>query len=396
MSEIELTLMSDSINPTTAMLDLVGDFSKNEIYLHTTQWNTASSELLRQALARKTSDISEIGSTWINNFASMQALRPFTTDEIHSFGGADSFVAEAWQSGLLDNQLVYGIPWTLDVRTIYYRRDLFAQAGIEEETAFQNIPTMQANWRKLQAIGVARPWSLSIGNSLSTLHYLASWVWEHGGNFISADGKQPRFHEPAAKEAIYQYFMDQYEFFGKEQVYQNDFALAQAFAAGEIASTFSGYWLYDMLLNNPKPHAEVLENLGIGKFPMPAFIGGSHLVIWNTAPNVKAALELMAYLCSQDIHIKLPSISQIPARLDALAAVFPIQNPNSKAIIESLQTGKTFKAPYLWGMVESRLLPIIVGTWEELLENPSGDIKTGLFKRLDILARRLEMALAAN
>ena len=197
MNDLELTLMSDNPNPTPQMLSLLDGFS-HSVNIHTTQWNTARSELVNFALLKNTPDVSEVGSTWISGFSSMQELRPFENHEIKRFGSPDAFVSEAWLSGVLADGRVYGIPWSIDVRNIYYRRDLFEKAGIDETTAFQDIATLKETWKKLQASGIEIPWVLTTGNTLSTLQYLASWVWDKGGRFISDDGKQPRFNEPVA------------------------------------------------------------------------------------------------------------------------------------------------------------------------------------------------------
>lgn len=397
MRELEITLMSASANPTADMLALVEDFDSAQVNIHTTQWNTARSELVNFALLKNTPDLSEVGSTWISGFSSMQALRPFTKAEIRHLGSPDAYVPEAWKSGILADRNLYGIPWTLDVRNIYYRRDLFKRAGIDETTAFENLATMQESWKRLQAIGIELPWVLTTGNTLSTLHYLASWVWGNGAHFISEDGKKPRFNEPAAKEAIYQYFMTQLPVITEKTHNLGDTESADLFTQGKAASIYSGYWLFDMIQNNPGIPKEVTENVGIAKFPLPAFIGGSHLVLWNETQNTTEALALLDHLTSRKVQATLPGrFSQIPARIEALNDTFPESDPNSKAILDSLSTGRTFTAPYMWGMVESRLLPIIVGTWQELWENPQMDLKTKLYQRLDTLANRLQAAFSST
>ncbi|MBN1666991.1 MAG: extracellular solute-binding protein [Anaerolineales bacterium] len=396
MKELEITLMSASANPTADMLALVQDFHPAQVNIHTTQWNSARSELVNFALLKNTPDISEVGSTWISGFSSMQALRPFSDQEVRRLGSPDAYVPQAWESGILADRGLYGIPWTLDVRNIYYRRDLFAQAGIDEATAFQDLDTLRESWRRLQAAGVEIPWVLTTSNTLSTLHYLASWVWGNGGHFISEDGKKPRFNEPEAKEGIYQYFLTQLPFMTEESHDLGDTESANLFAQGKAASIYSGYWLFDMIQNNPDLPSEVIQNVGIAKFPLPAFIGGSHLVLWRDSHHSGDAIALVEHLTSRAIQATLPGrFSQIPARLDALADTFPESDPNSKAILESLKTGQTFTAPYMWGMVESRLLPTIVGTWKELCENPEMDLKNRLDQRLDGLANRLQTAFSS-
>lgn len=395
MNELELTLMSSTANPTAAMAELVEGFSP-KVNIHATQWNTARSELVNFALLKNPPDVSEVGSTWIDGFASMRALRPFSNAEIIEFDFAHAFDPEAWSAGVLAGRHIYGIPWTDDARNIYYRRDLFERAGIDETIVFESIPAMQEGWEKLRGIGIELPWVLTTGNTLSTLHYLASWVWGHGGQFISEDGKHPCFNQPAAKEGIYSYFKDQLPYLSAQTQNLGDSELASLFVEGKAASIFSGYWLFDMLIHNPNAHPDVMPNLGIAKFPMPSFVGGSHLVVWKDAQNANRAAKLVGHLTSRTVQNMLPEgLSQIPARIESLHDCFPTDNPNYRAIIESLKTGRTFKAPYLWGMVEARLLPVIVGVWQELYENPTADLEAILYPRLDSLANRLALTFTS-
>ena len=325
----------------------------------------------------------------------MNSLRVFTNAEVSKFGGSDAFSQATWHSGVLADGQVYGIPWTVDVRNIYYRRDLFEKAGIDESTAFQDIPSLQEAWRKLLDSGVEIPWITTIANTLSVLHYLASWVWGSGGHFISADGKRPRFNEPEAKSAIYHYFTDQLPYLVKEARNLGDTESSDLFRQGKAAAIFSGYWLLDNIQNSPDTAPVVRENLGIAKFPLPTYVGGSHLIVWKNYRSSNESIDLVHHLTSKEIQSTLPTIAQIPARKEALEDAFPISNSNYKAIIESLETGRTFTAPYLWGMVESRLLPVIVGIWDELYENPKMDLKTVINERLDSLATRLSISLSS-
>ena len=61
----------------------------------------------------------------------MNVLRPFHTADMLRFSAQDAFALEIWESGILPDGSVDAIPWTIDVRNIYYRRDLLDQAGAD-------------------------------------------------------------------------------------------------------------------------------------------------------------------------------------------------------------------------------------------------------------------------
>ena len=191
--------------------------------------------------------------------------------------------------------------------------------------------------------------------------------------------------------------MDQLPFLVPETRNLGDLESANLFTEGKAASTFSGYWLFDAVTHNPNLPPEICENFGIAKFPMPAFVGGSHLIIWKNSHNIKEAIELVEHLTSRKTQNVLSQhLSQIPARNESLKDSFSSQNSNDRAILESLKTGRTFSAPYMWGMVEARLLPIIVGTWQELFANPKINLEDKLYQRLDALANRLSVSFSSR
>lgn len=94
---------------------------------------TAAHEKLLTAFAGETlPDICQLGNTWIPEFAALDALEPL-----------DGYVAASKQIALDDyfegilasnrlGQVLFGIPWYVDTRLLYYRRDLLRQAGFDE------------------------------------------------------------------------------------------------------------------------------------------------------------------------------------------------------------------------------------------------------------------------
>ena len=74
-------------------------------------------------------DICQLGNTWIPEFAALDALEPLdayvaaspTVDRSDYFAGI-------WDTNVIDGKL-YGVPWYVDTRLLFYRSDLLAQAG---------------------------------------------------------------------------------------------------------------------------------------------------------------------------------------------------------------------------------------------------------------------------
>lgn len=94
---------------------------------------SAAHEKLLTAYAGETlPDIGQLGNTWIPEMAALDALEPL-----------DGYVSASKQIQLDDyfegilasnrlEQTLFGVPWYVDTRLLYYRRDLLRQAGFDQ------------------------------------------------------------------------------------------------------------------------------------------------------------------------------------------------------------------------------------------------------------------------
>ena len=75
-------------------------------------------------------DLAELGTTWNPDFAAMGALvdlGPYVAKWGHGNDLLPALVESATYNGKL-----YGLPWYAGNRSVYYRKDWFAEEGIEE------------------------------------------------------------------------------------------------------------------------------------------------------------------------------------------------------------------------------------------------------------------------
>lgn len=76
-------------------------------------------------------DICQLGNTWIPEFAALDALEPLD-DRVRTSSVVDraDYFDGIFESNRVDGAL-YGVPWYVDTRLLYYRRDLLKQAGFD-------------------------------------------------------------------------------------------------------------------------------------------------------------------------------------------------------------------------------------------------------------------------
>jgi ABC-type glycerol-3-phosphate transport system substrate-binding protein len=397
---LKLSIMNHGAPFADEVRALLAQFRQNtriEVHLRVLEWRDAWTELVQAAIHNDGPDVSEIGSTWLSEFANMTALRPFAGTEMARFGGAQQFLPSAWHGITLAvandvAPMSWAVPWLADMRLIHYRQDLFEQAGIEARTAFQSPQTLLEACAQLQAARVAHPVVLPSRRSRMALHNLAGWVWGNGGDFISLDGKQVQFVTEQAKAAIYAYF-DLANYLSPEMRDRDENQSDAAFLNGNAAWTISGPWLH----RSPDLSGKVTEQARQALLPGVPYIGGSQLVIWKHAPYIEPALRLIRHLNSVEAQARLVQTAGLfPTRLEVLAREPFQSDPFYQMAAEGLKTGRAFPAFALWGLVENRLAESFMAIWSDIFLNTAADIHAIVDEHLTDVAERLNSTLAAE
>ncbi len=114
-------------------------------------WTAAHEKLLTAFAADGLPDVFQLGNTWIPEFAELDTLTPLAPFVAQSkvVDPADYFQG-IWDTNVIHDQLV-GIPWYVDTRLLYYRKDLLAKAGFDHPPrTWDEWNTMMAAIKKMQ------------------------------------------------------------------------------------------------------------------------------------------------------------------------------------------------------------------------------------------------------
>lgn len=103
-------------------------------------WTAAHEKLLTAYAADALPDICQLGNTWVPEFAELNALQPLQpfVDASEIVDRKDYFDG-IWDTNVVDGH-VYGVPWYVDTRLLFYRKDLLAAAG------YAQPPQTWAEW----------------------------------------------------------------------------------------------------------------------------------------------------------------------------------------------------------------------------------------------------------
>ncbi len=391
MPELNLSIMNHSDTIEECLKPWLKTFEAQHqvrIKLSVLNWATAWSDMVKMALHGLGPDVSEIGSTWINNFIAMNALEAFEDSEISNLGPLSNFLPAMWGSEAVEaRQQIRAFPWLAYTRAIFYRTDLLQAASVDPSTAFQSPAQLANALERLVGHGLVAPWGVSTADPFDSLHNVASWIWSAGADFVSADGRHLLFNQPQARAGIRAYF-DLYRFMQP----QDDPDIA--FRRGETAIIMSSPQLWTAeVLNQFNTPAEISQHIGTALPFNAPFIGASHLVVWKHTRQSRLALNLIRHLMSAPVQADFAiQAGMLPSRADTLSQP-PFSDANFQMLQRALHAGHSFPSVSMWGLIEDKLGQALIQIWRDIFSQSNPEIDTIIGHYLDPLTQRLEQLL---
>ncbi len=268
-------------------------------------WGQAVAKLTTAIAGHQTPDVSQMGTDMMAQFAGTTALETVPANFKPS-----TFFESAWNTNIV-NGTVYGVPWYVETRLLYYRADIATKAGITSPPATWDDLTAMA--KAMQSKGGAT-WGLSLGTKNWQEYF--PFLWSNGGQIIDSAGKF-QLNSPQAVEALT--FYDSFFKAGlSPKSVPEGFDITPAFVAGTHPMFFSGPW-----------HMGLIKTAGGTGFdskwaiaPMPkkvtatSFIGGSNLVVYKDSKNKALAWKFVEYLTDPKTQVawyQTPSVADLPA-----------------------------------------------------------------------------------
>ncbi len=314
-------------------------------------------------------DILQIGSTWNATLASAGVIYDLTNTVIDLMGG-QIFIPAAWGSCHFPGSArVSSLPWFVDIRAIYYRRDVFSHAGVPVheletwksfESACVKLKDTEFKGKKIEVLGVS-------GQKETLLvHNVAPWIWGAGGDFLTTDEKQAAFNSEASLRGIEYYIgLASKGYIPSSALARGTEEIAKGFFMdGDYAMSIPGILGAPSPLdpNNPDYVPEVGENCVASLFPAgPAgrfvFCGGSNLAVNNASKKAPEAIELIKFLISYESQTRcVKALNMLPSLMEAFDAVFLADEPRQRGLKNSWRFGRAFPNVAAWGEIERLLM----------------------------------------
>jgi multiple sugar transport system substrate-binding protein len=251
-------------------------------------WDAAHNKFTTAITAQSLPDAAMVGTTWMGEFADLGALDPTPS-------GIDP---ASFFPGALDTTKVggtnYGVPWYVETRLVYYRKDLAAKAG---------ITTPPTDWDGLKAMAKAMKEKAGAKYGINlqpggqgSWQTVMPFAWSAGASITASGDKEFTFDTPEMQEGL-----SYYQSFFTDKLAGTDLPPDQTealFVNGQVPMFISGPWMVGSVtkLGGDK----MKDNIGVFQMPKnktaTSFVGGSNFVVFKNGKNKDSAWKLVKYL----------------------------------------------------------------------------------------------------
>lgn len=320
-------------------------------------WSAAHEKLLTAFVGRATPDLSQLGNTWVPEFAALGALEPLDARVAATASmPRTSFFSGIWDTNVVDG-VTYGIPWYVDTRVLFYRKDLLAAAGYPE------MPKTWSEWRAAmvalkQQVGPKRYAIL-----LPVNEWTAPTVFGLGAGSTLLKDHDTRgdFSGPEFRRG-FDFLMGLYQDGLAPPVANTEVAnVYQEFGRGLFSMYITGPWNVGEFRRRLPPEQQ--DDWSTAPFPgrdaaTPgvSLAGGSSLVLFKKGRKNDAAWKLIEFLSRPEQQRRFLHLTgSLPARQEAWSDTTLTRDPQIMAFGEQLKhVVSTPKVPE-WELIVTRL-----------------------------------------
>lgn len=286
-----------------------------KIKLQQIPWTAAHEKLITAFVSETLPDVFQLGNTWIPEFVALNAIEPLDSIISSSKIDLNDYFSGILESNVINGQL-YGIPWYVDTRVLFYRKDLLSKAG------WTNPPK---NWKELFDLSVKIK---SLTGKYAIYFPTNEWVpliifaLQNNAELLTKNYTEPAFTDSN--------FINAFEYLAK--FYQHKLSpsnitevtnVYQAFEEGFIAMYITGPWNVSEFKKRLSKDAQNLWMTAAlpssdDNYPGVSIAGGASLVISKRSKKKELAIKLIEFLNHPEIQIEfyklvgsLPSLKSV-------------------------------------------------------------------------------------
>jgi multiple sugar transport system substrate-binding protein len=338
--------------------DLMPEFERRHpglrVEVQQIPWSAAHEKLLTAFVGRATPDAAQLGNTWVTEFVALGALEPLDERIAAAPFDSSAFFPGIWETNRSGAHL-YGVPWYVDTRLLFYRTDILARAG------YDTIPDTWAGWRAaMEAV------KREVGpDRYAVFLPVNEWAQpvilglQAGSPLLAHADTRGAFREPPFRRA-FAFYVDLFRDGLAPPLSNNEIAnVYQEFGRGTFAMYITGPWnLGEFRRRLP----ELEGSWATAPLPGPdgpgvSLAGGSSLVVFQGSPErEEASWKLVEYLSRTEVQVEFYRLTgDLPARREAWTDSALAGDPHLRSFGEQL--GLVVPTPKLpeWELIATRV-----------------------------------------
>lgn len=303
-------------------------------------WLSAQEKLLTAFAGDVTPDLCQLGNTWVPQFAALGALAPLDARVAASKSIARSdYFDGIWESNRIGTTL-YGLPWYVDTRVLYYRKDLLAQAG------FDKPPRTWNEWNQmLAALKQRAPQNFGVLLPLNEFEPLLMLALQQKEELLRDGGRYGNFRSAEFRRTL-TYYVEMFRNQWAPKVSNTQISnVWDEFGKGYFSFYISGPWNIAEFKKRLPP--ELAQSWSTAPLPGPngpgaSIAGGSSLVVFKASRHQKEAWQLIEYLSQPEVQRRFYELTgNLPPRRSGWEGTALAIDPHAAAFRDQLERAKS-------------------------------------------------------
>ncbi|GIH92234.1 extracellular solute-binding protein [Planobispora siamensis] len=312
-------------------------------------------------------DVAEYGNTDLAEYAAAGGFADLGPD-VASWSEGKDIGADLLKSATVDDKL-YGVPWYIGIRALYYRTDVFDELGLKAPGTLEELAATARAVRKKKPdmYGIAVGGEYTFG--------ALPFIWDAGGDIDKLDSPESRKGVEAYTDLL-----------------SDDVCPPQACAAltgGKTVELFASGKAAMGILGNFSRSA-VDAGPAAGKYavvplpgstagsPAPAFAGGNNLGVMNSSRHRTLALKFVQLLAGKTYQVKMyEAMGNLPT-LTSARQELAAKDPFLKPFLDTVAAGTRFVPVHpAWVKIDNqKVIPTMlqkVATGQATVEKATGE-----------------------
>ena len=319
-------------------------------------WDAAHEKLMTSVAGNIPPDVCQLGTTWMSEFGGMGALEPLESYvEQSKVASPEKFYAGSWNTNIVNGNL-YGIPWYVDTRVLFYRSDILKEAGWEHppETWDELEQCGLDLVRDFDGDGKIDRWGIAL--PVKDWNTFCIFLWSNGGDILNEDMTLSRVTSDEVKET-FDYYHGLFDKKIAPTATGADIDLFYAFRTGYYPMFISGPWMVEMT-HKEMPELDGKWNVAVmpGKKTRTSFVGGCNLVVFKQSKNKDAAWKFVEFLSRPEVQVEWYKMTtDLPAVKATWQDKFFDTKPMIKVFGEQMEDTKSPPNIPVWEQIADKI-----------------------------------------